>query len=244
MGKIFMVHLPSNPNSKSATKWKLGSVLLSALLSLAACDEPKENEVAENNVNIGETQNETNGETQNSVNQHFDADVTTTTTPQTQLNTESSKDSTEARTEFDAETKFLQNGQNSDPSDTPQPVAVKSVNVDMNKGTTKALGTENQAPSFEIQVTDVEYKDSQNRSIHVTFKTSATSTLQADLRLPTGERVLLTAPTAQGNNPTYRSSDGSIELVTHGGGARVDLFYNNKRTKFEAVETDAEVIKK
>lgn len=98
-------------------------------------------------------------------------------------------------------------------------------------------------PASEIQVTDVEYQDSKGRSIHVTFQTSATATLQADLRLPSGKRVLLTAPTGQGNNPTYRSTDGSIELVTHGGGSSIDLFYENQRAKFDAVNTESEILK-
>lgn len=98
-------------------------------------------------------------------------------------------------------------------------------------------------PASEIQVTDVEYQDSKGRSIHVTFQTSATATLQADLRLPSGKRVLLTAPTGQGNNPTYRSTDGSIELVTHGGGSSIDLFYENQRSKFDAVNTESEILK-
>lgn len=98
-------------------------------------------------------------------------------------------------------------------------------------------------PASEIQVTDVEYQDSKGRSIHVTFQTSATATLQADLRLPSGKRVLLTAPTGQGNNPTYRSTDGSIELVTHGGGSSIDLFYENQRAKFDAVNTESKILK-
>ncbi len=107
----------------------------------------------------------------------------------------------------------------------------------------EASSSKDMPPASEIQVTDVEYQDSKGRSIHVTFQTSATATLQADLRLPSGKRVLLTAPTGQGNNPTYRSTDGSIELVTHGGGSSIDLFYENQRAKFDAVNTESEILK-
>lgn len=109
--------------------------------------------------------------------------------------------------------------------------------------TVEASPSKDVPPASEIQVTDVEYQDSKGRSIHVTFQTSATATLQADLRLPSGKRVLLTAPTGQGNNPTYRSTDGSIELVTHGGGSSIDLFYENQRAKFDAVNTESEILK-
>ena len=61
--------------------------------------------------------------------------------------------------------------------------------------------------------------------------------------MPSGKRILLTAPPGQGNNPTYRSADGAIELVTHGGGSKIDLLYENETIKFGAVKTDAEVIK-
>lgn len=94
----------------------------------------------------------------------------------------------------------------------------------------------------ETQVTDVEYRDNSGQSIHVTFQTSAVAALEADLMLPSGKRVLLTAPTGQGNNPTYRSKDGVIELVTHGGGGSMDLIYNGQSTSFDAVSAEAEVV--
>ena len=54
--------------------------------------------------------------------------------------------------------------------------------------------------------------------------------------------MTLSAPEGQGNNPTYRSSDGSIELVSHAGGGTIDLVQNNKITSFDAVSAEAEVI--
>ena len=119
----------------------------------------------------------------------------------------------------------------------------EATQTESSTNTVEASPSKDVPPASEIQVTDVEYQDSKGRSIHVTFQTSATATLQADLRLPSGKRVLLTAPTGQGNNPTYRSTDGSIELVTHGGGSSIDLFYENQRAKFDAVNTESEILK-
>ncbi|WP_296203493.1 hypothetical protein [Psychrobacter sp. UBA3962] len=129
-------------------------------------------------------------------------------------------------------------------TDSVQPSELEeATQTESSTNTVEASPSKGVPPASEIQVTDVEYQDSKGRSIHVTFQTSATATLQADLRLPSGKRVLLTAPTGQGNNPTYRSTDGSIELVTHGGGSSIDLFYENQRAKFDAVNTESEILK-
>ena len=129
-------------------------------------------------------------------------------------------------------------------TDSVQPSELEeATQTESSTNTVEASPSKDVPPASEIQVTDVEYQDSKGRSIHVTFQTSGTATLQADLRLPSGKRVLLTAPTGQGNNPTYRSTDGSIELVTHGGGSSIDLFYENKRAKFDAVNTESEILK-
>lgn len=129
-------------------------------------------------------------------------------------------------------------------TDSVQPSELEeATQTESSTNTVGASPSKDVPPASEIQVTDVEYQDSKGRSIHVTFQTSATATLQADLRLPSGKRVLMTAPTGQGNNPTYRSTDGSIELVTHGGGSSIDLFYENQRAKFDAVNTESEILK-
>ena len=94
----------------------------------------------------------------------------------------------------------------------------------------------------EKQITDVEYRSESGDTLKVTFQTSATSELQANVLLPSGKRVLLTAPPAQGNNPTYRSQDGSIELVSHSGGGSIDLLQNGKITNFDATSAEAEVV--
>ena len=98
--------------------------------------------------------------------------------------------------------------------------------------------------SQESQITDVDYRSQSGDKLKVTFQTSAINELQANVQLPSGKRVLLTAPPAQGNNPTYRSKDGNIELVSHGGGGSVDLVQNGKITNFDATSAEAEVVVK
>ena len=66
--------------------------------------------------------------------------------------------------------------------------------------------------------------------------------LNAIVTLPNKPKMTLSAPEGQGNNPTYRSNDGSIQLVSHGGGSSIDLIQNNKTTSFEAISVEAEVI--
>ena len=66
--------------------------------------------------------------------------------------------------------------------------------------------------------------------------------LNAIVTLPNKPKITLSAPEGQGNNPTYRSSDGSMQLVSHAGGGTVDFIQNNKMTSFDAISADAEVI--
>ena len=92
------------------------------------------------------------------------------------------------------------------------------------------------------QITDVRYKNATGESLSVVFETSAAGVLNAIVSLPNKPKMTLNAPEGQGNNPTYRSSDGSIQLVSHAGGGSIDFIKNNKVTSFDAVSAEAEVI--
>ena len=92
------------------------------------------------------------------------------------------------------------------------------------------------------QITDVNYRSASGETLFVIFETSEKGVLNAIITLPNKPKMTLSAPEGQGNNPTYRSSDGSIQLVSHGGGSSIDLIQNNKTTSFEAISVEAEVI--
>lgn len=92
------------------------------------------------------------------------------------------------------------------------------------------------------QITDVRYKNAAGESLSVVFETSAAGVLNAIVTLPNKPKMTLSAPEGQGNNPTYRSTDGSIQLVSHAGGGSIDFIKNNKVTSFDAVSAEAEVI--
>ena len=92
------------------------------------------------------------------------------------------------------------------------------------------------------QITDVNYRSATGETLFVIFETSEKGVLNAIVTLPGKPKMTLSAPEGQGNNPTYRSSDGSIQLVSHGGGSSIDLIQNNKTTSFEAISVEAEVI--
>lgn len=92
------------------------------------------------------------------------------------------------------------------------------------------------------QVTDVKYRNAAGDTLSVVFETSATGVLNAIVTLPNQPTMTLSAPEGQGNNPTYRSKDGSIELISHGGGSSIDLMKNDKIISFEAISADAEVV--
>ncbi|WP_227679807.1 hypothetical protein [Psychrobacter frigidicola] len=93
-----------------------------------------------------------------------------------------------------------------------------------------------------VQVTDVRYRNAAGETLTVVFETSATGVLNAIVTLSNNKKMTLSAPEGQGNNPTYRSTDGNIELVSHGGGNSIDLMQNNKVTSFDAVSAEAEVV--
>lgn len=92
------------------------------------------------------------------------------------------------------------------------------------------------------QITDVEYRSSTGETLYVVFETSATGVLNAIVTLPNQPKMTLSAPEGQGNNPTYRSKDGSVELVSHQGGTTIDLMRNGSLTSFDMVSADAEVV--
>ncbi len=92
------------------------------------------------------------------------------------------------------------------------------------------------------QVTDVRYRSAAGDTLTVVFETSAAGVLNAIVTLPNKPKMTLSAPEGQGNNPTYRSADGSVELVSHGGGSTIDLIQNKTVTSFDAISADAEVI--
>ena len=92
------------------------------------------------------------------------------------------------------------------------------------------------------QITDVRYKNATGETLSVVFQTSAAGMLNAIVTLPNRPKMTLSAPEGQGNNPTYRSKDGSLELVSHAGGGTIDLVQNNKVTSFDAISAEAEVI--
>ena len=92
------------------------------------------------------------------------------------------------------------------------------------------------------QITDVNYRSASGETLFVIFETSEKGVLNAIVTLPNKPKMTLSAPEGQGNNPTYRSSDGSIQLVSHGGGSSIDVIQNNKITSFEAINVEAEVI--
>ncbi|WP_350571896.1 hypothetical protein, partial [Pseudomonas sp. H26/SER47-MNA-CIBAN-0231] len=75
-------------------------------------------------------------------------------------------------------------------------------------------------------------------NLSVVFETSAAGVLNAIVTLPSKPKITLSAPEGQGNNPTYRSSDGSIQLVSHAGGGSIDFIRNNKVTSFDAVSAE------
>lgn len=92
------------------------------------------------------------------------------------------------------------------------------------------------------QVTDVRYKSEDGSTISVVFETSRDGLLNAIVSFPNQPKITLTAPEGQGNNPTYHSKDGSIELVSHEGGSSIDLIQNGDITNFTAISADAAVI--
>jgi len=92
------------------------------------------------------------------------------------------------------------------------------------------------------QVTDVHYKSDDGSTMSVVFETSRDGILNAIVSFPNQPKITLTAPEGQGNNPTYRSKDGKLELVSHEGGSSIDLIDEGDIKSFVALSADAAVV--
>ncbi len=142
----------------------------------------------------------------------------------------------------------IENSQNSVDSaiDSENYVSLNELENDIEKvevGPDTAAATPNPEQAIKgAQITDVIYKSAAGETLTVVFETSAAGVLNAIVTLPNKPKMTLSAPEGQGNNPTYRSTDGNIQLVSHGGGSNIDLIQNNKVTSFDAVSAEAEVI--
>ncbi len=117
-----------------------------------------------------------------------------------------------------------------------------SASATMNNPSSETATIDPEQAVAGTQITDVRYKSATGEDLSVVFETSATGILNAILTLPNQPKMTLSAPEGQGNNPTYRSADGNIELVSHGGGSTIDLLQNGQLTSFEAMSADAEVV--
>ena len=141
----------------------------------------------------------------------------------------------------------------SDAQSTPEPVtndtevevmdtATLIANDTAAQPTTPPPGPDPEVAIIGTQISNVDYKNSAGGVLKVVYETAPKGELKATVTLPSGKKVTLNAPAAQGNNPTYRSADGNIELVSHEGGGAVDLLENGKLISFNAVNAEAEVI--
>lgn len=131
-------------------------------------------------------------------------------------------------------------------STTEKDVELKSLENNIGAaGVTPNAETTSPSPEQAIkgtQITDVTYRSAAGENLSVVFETSATGILNAIVTLPNKQKMTLSAPEGQGNNPTYRSKDGNIELISHGGGSSMDLMQNGKLTSYEATSAEAEVV--
>ena len=160
---------------------------------------------------------------------------------------------TEATTQTTPVTSNINAPTNTDDINTSTPAANPEQDVSLTELEDSLSTTDNSindpapAPNSEqaikgAQITDVKYRSAAGESLSVVFETSAAGMLNAIVTLPNKPKITLSAPEGQGNNPTYRSIDGSIQLVSHAGGGTIDFIQNNKMTSFDAISADAEVI--
>lgn len=146
----------------------------------------------------------------------------------------------------EAENSNVDDAKNVAQTDSELDMSLTELNKDLSDTTLTANdSTEKPSPEQAIkgaQITDVRYKSAAGESLSVVFETSAVGMLNAIITRPNQPKMTLSAPEGQGNNPTYQSADGSIQLVSHAGGGTIDLIRNNKVTSFDAVSAEAEVI--
>ena len=130
-------------------------------------------------------------------------------------------------------------------TDSERDVSLTELEQDLEETKTASNNAVTPSPEQAIkgaQITDVRYKSAAGDTLSVVFETSASGLLNAIVTRPNQPKLTLSAPEGQGNNPTYRSADGSIQLVSHAGGGTIDLIQNNTVTSFDALSADAEVI--
>ncbi|MGB2047513.1 MAG: hypothetical protein ACPHUC_06190 [Psychrobacter celer] len=130
-------------------------------------------------------------------------------------------------------------------TDSERDVSLTELEQDLEETKTASNNAVTPSPEQAIkgaQITDVRYISAAGESLSVTFETSAAGVLNAIVTLPNQPKMTLSAPEGQGNNPTYRSSDGDVQLVSHAGGGSIDLIKNDKVKSFEAISADAEVV--
>ena len=209
----FVSKLPSSTNAK-VNCLKASAVFLSLFL-LTACQETPEPEAPT------ETPSETS---------------TQTTPVTTNINVDKAENSNADDTQNVAQTDI----------DSERDVSLTELEQDLG-GTVTAPSNTGTAPNPEqaikgAQITDVRYKSEAGDTLSVVFETSAAGLLNAIVTRPNQPKMTLSAPEGQGNNPTYRSADGNVQLVSHAGGGTIDLIQNNKVTSFDAVSAEAEVV--
>ena len=130
-------------------------------------------------------------------------------------------------------------------TDSERDVSLTELEQDLEETKTASNNAVTPSPEQAIkgaQITDVRYKSAAGDTLSVVFETSASGLLNAIVTRPNQPKLTLSAPEGQGNNPTYRSADGSIQLVSHAGGGTIDLIQNNTVTSFDALSADAEVV--
>ena len=198
---------------KSKLLYRTAPAIFFSLLLLTACQKDPEPEATDTTT----------------------AETSTQTTPvTTNINVDEAKDSN------------ADDAQNVAQTDSERDMSLTELDKNLSDTTSTANDSaEKPNPEQAIkgaQITDVRYKSAAGESLSVVFETSAAGMLNAIITRPNQPKMTLSAPEGQGNNPTYQSADGSIQLVSHAGGGTIDLIRNNKVTSFDAVSAEAEVI--